>query len=65
MKRTNLDKIKDFFKETKAEMKRVNWLTKDQTIKYTLIVIVLSVALAAYLWALDRIFISVLMGLWQ
>ncbi len=65
MKGPNIEKIKDFFKETKAEMKRVNWLTKEQTIKYTLIVIALSVALAAYLWSLDTIFMGVLMGLWK
>ncbi len=60
MKATNLEKVKDFFKETKMEMKRVNWLTKDQTIKYTMVVIVLSIILAAYLWLVDTIFMKIL-----
>jgi preprotein translocase subunit SecE len=37
-------------------MKKVNWPTKDETIKYTLIVIGVSLAVAAFLGGLDFIF---------
>ena len=42
------------------EMKKVNWLTKRETIRYTLIVIGISVAVAIYLGSLDFIFTTIL-----
>ncbi len=37
-------------------MKKVNWPSRDETIKYTLIVIGVSAVVAAYLGGLDFIF---------
>lgn len=53
-------KIKSFFQEVKTEMKKVNWPTKDETIKYTLVVIGATAAVAAYLGALDAILFQIL-----
>ena len=61
MKTSALEKIKTFLKETKVEMKRVNWLSKKQAINYTLIVIIMSFALALYLGFFDYLFTSLLM----
>jgi len=46
----------DFLKEVRIELKRVTWPTRQQTIKYTLIVISLSLAVAAFLGGLDYLF---------
>jgi len=46
----------DFLKEVRIELKRVTWPTRQQTIKYTLIVISLSLAVAAFLGGLDFLF---------
>ena len=48
-------KILTFLREVKTETKRVNWPTKDETIRYTLIVLGVSLAVAAYLGGLDFI----------
>lgn len=45
-----------FLKEVRVELKRVTWPTRQQTIKYTLIVIGLSLAVAAFLGSLDFLF---------
>jgi preprotein translocase subunit SecE len=45
-----------FLKEVRVELKRVTWLTRQQTIKYTLIVIGLSLVVAAFLGGLDFFF---------
>jgi len=45
-----------FLKEVRLEMKKVNWPTRQETLKYTIIVIGSSLALAAFLGALDFIF---------
>lgn len=51
-----MSKITEYFKEIKAELKHVVWPTKNQTIFYTLIVIVLSILVAYFLGVFDFIF---------
>ena len=53
-----LNKLVLYIKEVQTEVKKVNWPTKDQTIKYTLIVIGVSTAVALFLGSLDFIFTS-------
>jgi len=53
-------KIIIFLKEIKTEIKKVNWPTKKETIRYTLIVIGISIAVAIYLGGLDFIFTTIL-----
>ena len=45
-----------FIKEAKAELLKVNWLTKKQTINYTMLVIFISLAVALFLGGLDYFF---------
>jgi preprotein translocase subunit SecE len=54
------NKITTFLKEVKMEMKKVNWLTKEETIRYTLIVIIISAILAIFLGTLDFLLIRFL-----
>jgi preprotein translocase subunit SecE len=49
-------KITEYFKETKAELKHVNWPSRKQTIFYTLIVVALSIIIAYFLGLFDFIF---------
>lgn len=53
-------KIVSFLKEVRLEMKKVNWPTRKETIKYTLIIITVSIAVAAFLGGLDYIFTTLL-----
>ena len=55
-----MNKFIDFLKDVKLEMGRVNWPTKDQTTKYTLVVIGMSVFLAVFLGLLDFLFTGIL-----
>ena len=55
-----LRKIGTFLKETKVEMKKVNWPTRKQAIKYTLIVIGVSLAVAIFLGGLDFLFTTLI-----
>ncbi|MBI2670326.1 MAG: preprotein translocase subunit SecE [Candidatus Yanofskybacteria bacterium] len=49
-----------FLRDVKIELARVNWPTRKQTIQYTLAVIMMSLAVAAFLGAWDSIFSFVL-----
>ncbi len=51
-------KIITFLIEAKAELLRVNWPTQKQIIRYTLLVIVISLVMAVFLGGLDFLFSS-------
>jgi len=51
-----LAQITTFLKEVKAELKKVNWPTRHETIKYTLIVIGISLVVMILLGSLDFVF---------
>jgi len=53
-------KITTFLKEVRLEMKKVNWPTRQETTKYTLIVVGISAAVAVFLGAIDFIFTTIL-----
>ena len=55
---TIIQKIKEFFKEVWVEMKRVSWLSQKDIIRYTLIVLGITIVVAAFLGGLDFIFTS-------
>ncbi|MCD6085529.1 preprotein translocase subunit SecE [bacterium] len=55
-----LRKIKPFLKETQVEMKRVTWLSRKQAVRLTLIVIVFSLVMAAFLGFWDFIFSNII-----
>jgi preprotein translocase subunit SecE len=48
-----MSKITRYFQESLEEMKKVTWPTKKETYNYTLLVIVISLAIAAFLGILD------------
>ena len=49
-------KVADYLKETKAEMKHVNWPTRKQAIAFTAIVIGITIAFALFLGVFDYLF---------
>jgi preprotein translocase subunit SecE len=49
-----------FLRQVQTELKLVNWPTKQQTVNYTMMVIVVSVIVGAYLGGLDYLFAQLL-----
>lgn len=54
--RKMLIRTTNFVKEAKIELKKVTWPTRVQTIRYTVAVIAMSLAVAAFLGGLDMLF---------
>ncbi len=50
------DKTVNYFKESYLEMKKVVWPTRRELIQHTIIVVVFSVVIAAFLSSLDLVF---------
>jgi len=59
---TITQKINIFFKEVAVEMKKVSWLPRKDIIRHTLIVLAVTVAVAAFLGGLDYIFTEIIKG---
>ncbi|MEK7599201.1 MAG: preprotein translocase subunit SecE [Patescibacteria group bacterium] len=55
-----LRKISDYIKSARLETKNVNWPTRRETVRFTFLVIGISVAVAVYLGFLDFIFVNLL-----
>jgi preprotein translocase subunit SecE len=53
-------KIKEYLKETRAELAHVSWPTRKQAIVYTIVVIIISFATAFFLGAFNYLFSTLL-----
>ena len=53
-------KLWTYLKEVRVEMKKVNWPTREETIKYTLIVIGVCLGVALFLGGLDYAYTALL-----
>ncbi|BFD25041.1 MAG: preprotein translocase subunit SecE [Candidatus Parcubacteria bacterium] len=51
-----MNKIINYIKASIEELKKVSWPTKKETYRYTVLVVVVSLAVAAYLGGLDYLF---------
>jgi len=49
-------RIKRFFQETRQELRHVNWPTRQEAVRLTTFVVILSLVLAAFLGAFDYLF---------
>jgi len=52
----NFGRIPSFLKEVKSELSKVTWLSRQQTIRLTLVVIAVSLVVAFFIGSLDFIF---------
>lgn len=55
-----MSRITDYFKETRAELRHVNWPTRKQAAVFTVLVVAVSLITAAYLGAFDYLFSLIL-----
>lgn len=47
-----------FFKETVAELKKVTWPTREETIRYTFVVLAISVIVGVFIGGLDVVILK-------
>lgn len=55
-----MNKVLTFIKESYVELRKVNWPSRKQTINYTIIVVVTSIVVAAFLGFLDGMFSTII-----
>ncbi|OHA02519.1 MAG: preprotein translocase subunit SecE [Candidatus Sungbacteria bacterium RIFCSPLOWO2_02_FULL_51_17] len=55
-----LTRIVTFLQDVRTEMRKVTWPTRAQTLQYTIVVIAISLGVAAFLGAWDYVFTQIL-----
>lgn len=50
------ERFTTFLKESRVELKKVTWPTREETIRYTIMVVIISGFVALFLGALDFLF---------
>ena len=48
--------MREFFRDTNAEMKKVTWPTRNEVVGTTTVVIVATIVFALFLWGCDLLF---------
>ncbi|MGC9599033.1 MAG: preprotein translocase subunit SecE [Minisyncoccia bacterium] len=56
-------RIKHFFAESRQELRHVNWPTRQEAVRLTMIVIGISLGIAAFLGLCDYLFTNVIKAL--
>ena len=56
------NRVVHYFKETRAELKKVNWPTRTEAKNLTLIVLAVTVFMAILLWVFDQLSAGLLRG---
>lgn len=55
-----MEKITKFLREAYGELRRVSWPSREQTIQYTTLVVVISIGIALFLGLLDYLFSDII-----
>ena len=55
-----IQKSNNFFKEVYVELRKVNWLSRREVLRYTILVLLLTIVVAAFLGGLDYLFSTIL-----
>lgn len=55
-----MSKLINYFKETKSELKHVNWPNRKEIIRFTVLVIAVSIVVSLFLGLFDFIFTTLL-----
>jgi preprotein translocase subunit SecE len=50
-----IQNVRDFLSETRIEMRKVSFPSRDEVVATTVVVLITSIVFAAYLWAADRV----------
>ncbi|TVM18931.1 preprotein translocase subunit SecE [Oceanidesulfovibrio indonesiensis] len=54
-----LHQLRDFFEESKGELKKVTWPSRKETVATSIAVVVLVLVMSAFLWGIDLVFSKV------
>jgi len=60
-----MDKIKEYLDDVRREMKKVSWPDQQELIDYTIVVVVFTIILSAFIFAVDQVYSTILEAIYQ
>jgi len=60
-----MDKIKEFLEGVRREMKKVSWPSQRELVDNTIIVMVFTILLSAFIFVVDQIYSTILEAIYQ
>jgi preprotein translocase subunit SecE len=60
-----MNKIKEYLEDVRREMKKVSWPDQQELIDYTIVVVVFTIILSAFIFAVDQVYSTVLKAILQ
>ncbi len=60
-----MDKIKEYIEDVRKEMKKVSWPDQQELIDYTIVVVVFTIILSAFIFAVDQVYSTILEAIYQ
>jgi preprotein translocase subunit SecE len=64
-KQIDMEKLTNFFESVIAEFKKVSWPTQQELIDNTIIVVVFSIILSAFIFGIDQVYSTVLEAIYR
>jgi preprotein translocase subunit SecE len=58
-------KIISYFKDVQNELKKVSWPSQEELVDYTIVVVVFTIILAIFIFAIDQLFSTILHAIYQ
>ncbi|GAA5522773.1 preprotein translocase subunit SecE [Aliifodinibius salicampi] len=60
-----MDKIKAFLLDVRKEMKKVSWPDQDELVDYTIVVVIFTILLSGFIFAVDQVYSTILEAIYQ
>ena len=60
-----MDKIKEFLEDVRKEMKKVSWPDQQELVDYTIVVVVFTILLAVFIFAVDQVYSTILEAVYR
>lgn len=60
-----MNKIKEYLNDVRQEMKKVSWPDQQELVDYTIVVVVFTILLSAFIFAVDQVYSTVLEAIYQ
>ncbi|MDZ7683026.1 MAG: preprotein translocase subunit SecE [Fodinibius sp.] len=60
-----MEKIKEYLEDVRREMKKVSWPDQQELIDYTIVIVVFTIILSAFIFAVDQVYSTVLEAIYQ
>jgi preprotein translocase subunit SecE len=60
-----MSKVIDYLKDVRKEIKKVSWPSQDELVDYTIVVVIFTVILAIFIFAVDQAISTILKAIFQ